>query len=709
MPMRPTTSRNSSRLSAALASLRAQEEQETLLGDDEERVDGDGGVGYNPDEEIFASDPHKDLPVYRTIHRIRRLILASIDDPYTLVQLRDPRMNALIVRPLVDRLYDPKDCSVVYCLLVNRVRFLHERYYQAHHHETVNTTRANLCELLAGKILRRFDEEHPGRAGLLLLSNVLVAGFEPFQNAPADVLSESRHSFEWAIQDRGGYEGKFTALEIAIISESKHFLSGSACQKVVDAVYRGRVVYTPICFIDIIPDHYKHKPVRLYNPRKGPILNHYRLIVPRTRNIIDIVQFLILIILYAITMTNRDHTQWTGYEILFAIYGAGWCLDESATILEHGWKVYTQNLWSFLDITFVGIYVIYIVMRVYGSTHDNLEVSRQALDVLSVAAPILFPRLAFNLMPENMLFISLRAMMGNFMLLTLIAAWCFAGFLLALRWLSFGQVPPDEDPDAETSNPITISKWMLYIWFGLDATGIEQAPNFHLIMGPALMVAFAFLGNTLFLTILVAILSDTFSKIAADASAEIQFRRTVLTFEGVKSDSIFAYRPPFNVLALLVLVPLKFVVSPRWFHKINVTAVRILNLPILLAITWYERRNLWNPTRKPLATTNKRRKFSLWNWAGFSVHGDIQAVFETEIPTQVLEDIEELDEIEDEVPNWGGTAAGNGHQLRRATTFGGALRRPNSPTPMSPQTRTSTNQTRRRRMSSIVPNADPGA
>lgn len=69
MPLRPTTSRNSSRLSAALASLRAQEEQETLLGDDEERVDGDGGVTGNPDEEIFASDPHKDLPVYRTIHR----------------------------------------------------------------------------------------------------------------------------------------------------------------------------------------------------------------------------------------------------------------------------------------------------------------------------------------------------------------------------------------------------------------------------------------------------------------------------------------------------------------------------------------------------------------------------------------------------------------------------------------------------------------
>lgn len=34
------------------------------------------------------------------------------DDPYTSEQLRDPQMNMLIVRPLVDRLYDPGDVSI---------------------------------------------------------------------------------------------------------------------------------------------------------------------------------------------------------------------------------------------------------------------------------------------------------------------------------------------------------------------------------------------------------------------------------------------------------------------------------------------------------------------------------------------------------------------------------------------------------------------
>ena len=37
---------------------------------------------------------------------------AQIEDPYTLEQLRSVRMNVMIVRPLIDRLYDPDDVSI---------------------------------------------------------------------------------------------------------------------------------------------------------------------------------------------------------------------------------------------------------------------------------------------------------------------------------------------------------------------------------------------------------------------------------------------------------------------------------------------------------------------------------------------------------------------------------------------------------------------
>jgi hypothetical protein len=204
-----------------------------------------------------------------------------------------------------------------------------------------------------------------------------------------------------------------------------------------------------------------------------------------------------------------------------------------------------------------------------------------------------------------------------------------------------------EDPP----DPTTIGKWMLWIWFGLDGTGIQRSVDFHLFLGPVLMITFAFLGNTLFLTILVSMLSNTFSKIVADATAEIQFRRAVLTFEGVKSDAIFAYRPPFNILAVLILIPLKAVTSPRWFHKIHITAARVLNFPLLLIINTYERKRLWKTRNYMPGAPLKRSKTGIFSFffSQFSVHGDIQAVFDAEPPEDVIKEIEEEDVLDDDV------------------------------------------------------------
>lgn len=45
-----------------------------------------------------------------------------LDDPYSIEQLRDPRMNLSVVRPLVDKLYELDDVSVgMYCLYLHCV------------------------------------------------------------------------------------------------------------------------------------------------------------------------------------------------------------------------------------------------------------------------------------------------------------------------------------------------------------------------------------------------------------------------------------------------------------------------------------------------------------------------------------------------------------------------------------------------------------
>ncbi|KAI4143983.1 MAG: hypothetical protein LQ340_006816, partial [Diploschistes diacapsis] len=541
------------------------------------------------------------LPVFRTIHRYE--------------QLRGPRLIKQVVRPLIDRLYDPKDISIVFCLLANRVRFSREGFQAKQ--QSISHSRGLLCELIAIRILRRFSEDYRGVKGLLVIANVLVAGFDTFQNAPTAIAEEHSRAFRWVDEGKIASERKLTALEVAIISDSKNLLSCRQCQHVVAAIYQGKIIYTPTSFINILPDHYKYKSIRLYNPRESPLLDQYRLVVPRTRYYLEIFHFIVLVALYVLQMETRQTGHFTATETLFCVFAFGWMLDQCATVLEHGWSVYTQNLWTYLDVSFSASFLLYFVLRLVGHGTSHPATTEVAFDILAMGAPFLVPRLAFNVLSENMLFVSLREMMSNFVVLTLLAVWSFGGFLLASSWMSRG-----------LHSPLTIAKWMLWLWFGLDAEGIQISPEFHWLLGPVLMISFAFLGNTLFLTILVSMLSNTFATITANTEAEIQYRRTVVTFEGVKADAIFSFPPPFNLLALFCLLPLKPLLTPRYFHKTIVYAVRTLNAPILLLISFWERRALWAESAPKWYRALQQRLY--WDLSSMAVHGDLATVFEAD-------------------------------------------------------------------------------
>lgn len=47
-----------------------------------------------------------------------------LDDPYTAEQLKAPRVNKLIVRPLVDQYYNPSDISISKSSGINHITFI---------------------------------------------------------------------------------------------------------------------------------------------------------------------------------------------------------------------------------------------------------------------------------------------------------------------------------------------------------------------------------------------------------------------------------------------------------------------------------------------------------------------------------------------------------------------------------------------------------
>ncbi|EGF98899.1 uncharacterized protein MELLADRAFT_95070 [Melampsora larici-populina 98AG31] len=178
----------------------------------------------------------------------------------------------------------------------------------------------------------------------------------------------------------------------------------------------------------------------------APLLNHYCLGVPRNRAALGYLNYGILIISYVSTMETRALNRMNGYEIWFNIFTLGVTLDKTGSILEHGWCVFIANLWNGLSI-------------------------EQSHQVLSCLAIFVFPRLAFITLLDDLLILSFRSMMSHFVFLMLLGAWCFLGFLYSLYML---QVSLTEAGEMEKYSIGQIAKRMVYIFFGLDATGITN-------------------------------------------------------------------------------------------------------------------------------------------------------------------------------------------------------------------------------------------
>ncbi|KAH9816788.1 hypothetical protein DFH28DRAFT_964472 [Melampsora americana] len=426
---------------------------------------------------------------------------------------------------------------------------------------------------------------------LLKSANVLATAFEMFQGAPIEVKQNMESA--WGVKDtKKILASQCNALEMAIVSEAKQFIRSPACQRVIEAIWTGKIVYTSTAIFDIVSDRYKRRPVSLYNPRNAPLLNHYRLGVPRNRAALGYFNYGILIISYVATMETRELNRMNGYEIWFNIFTLGFALDKTGSILEHGWRVFIANLWNGFDAAFILGYLIYLSLRSSGLfylSHYDMKsywLNEQSHQVLSCLAIFVFPRLAFITLSDNLLILSLRSMMSDFVFLMLLGAWCFLGFLYSLYML---QVSLTEAGEMEKYSIGQIAKWMVYIFFGLDATGITIAHEFHRVLGPAIFIIYACLSNTLLVTVLVSILSKIFSDISNDAIAETLYRKAVLTFEGVKSDAIFSFQPPWNIPALLILIILKPFLTPRKFHTVVVFLCRFFGGPILLTISFFER------------------------------------------------------------------------------------------------------------------------
>ncbi|TEB34488.1 receptor-activated Ca2+-permeable cation channel [Coprinellus micaceus] len=512
-----------------------------------------------PTEEHIAQ-----VKVFPLIPALRKDV--TVYSALTWDQLTAADINFTIVRPLVNKYARLRNMAVVYACLVVRQYFLAESESELAF-AGVMLSRADLCELLAIKLLNRFATHY------IQTIAVLTTSWSPLAGAPQQVVETVKTAMN---ADDDDIDSAHSAVEMAVQTEAKAFLAAPLTQKVVADIYSGRVVFSAMANRSILADNYKARAIEIYDAKRKPFLDHYRLRVPKYGVYLEFINFALLLLTLVLSLSNQDKSRITPWEVAFIVFASAFALEEYTQSTGNGWIIYIANIWNAFDFGLIVIFLVYLGLRVKGLSDGNESMSALSFDVLSCAACILFPRLAFFAVSDNVVILSLRAMTSQFVFFIGIAAICFSGLLFTLWTLA--------DHGGHQWSLQSIAWLMVQIWFGNTYLSFAQASSFHPLFGPILMTAFAALSNTLLLTILISILSNTVARIDA-----YLYQFTVSTIEGVKSDALFSYQPPFNVLAFAILKPASWFITPRTLHSLNVFLIKITSLPQLIVIGFYER------------------------------------------------------------------------------------------------------------------------
>lgn len=133
-------------------------------------------------------------------------------------------------------------------------------------HAGVMLARANLCELLAMKLLTSFASDR------IRIVFVLSTSWSPLAGAPETV----RTDIQAALGGDSISDDPQNSLEMAIATNAKRFTASPVVQKVVNELYRGDVVFGMMGHRSVLADNYKPREIEIYDVSKAPFLDHYR-------------------------------------------------------------------------------------------------------------------------------------------------------------------------------------------------------------------------------------------------------------------------------------------------------------------------------------------------------------------------------------------------------------------------------------------------
>ncbi|EXJ84614.1 hypothetical protein A1O3_05284 [Capronia epimyces CBS 606.96] len=576
-----------------------EDEEEEHQGDSDE----DGPDDTTPLLPIFSAAHLDALPVFALTHAIRILVTSRCDTVLTWEQLRSPQVSQFLLKPIEQEIRSNHlNAATHYALMANCLQYGKEAAVSAVNSGT-NKTRAMVCELLAIKLLRDFSTRE--------LIDALSYDFDPlqgqFDTVPVD--DEARRGTEH-LRKSTQRPARISCFEIAIRAQSKRFLSHPLVVKQLEAIWAGTIVFHSAA------DHLHRKlpparqvksygttqgyfsvgtgpvagdaqlprrAVTLYNPCDASLFKLSRLRVPRYRNMVSTLSFAVLLSLFVAVLVQRS-LEITTLEVVFWFWAAGFMLDEIVGFNEQGFSLYIASFWNTFDLGILLILLAHLALRIYGIVMPDVKkhtVANMAYDVLAADAILLFPRL-FSVLDHyryfSPLLIAFRYMAADLAAVSLLILISCSGFFVALT-LSFGNGGVD--------TPSSVAYALLQIVMGFTPAAWDRWDKYN-VLGRMILTLFLFICHFLVVTILITVLTNSFMAVVQNANEEHQFLFAVNTISHVKSDALFSYVAPTNVIQWL-LVPLRYVVPFRQYVKVNRTVIKATHFPILFSIFLYEK------------------------------------------------------------------------------------------------------------------------
>ncbi|KAL1959074.1 hypothetical protein VTO42DRAFT_2861 [Malbranchea cinnamomea] len=323
------------------------------------------------------------------------------------------------------------------------------------------------------------------------------------------------------------------------------------------------------------------RSVTLYDPRHASLFKLSRLRVPRYRQFLSTLSYAILLGLF-LAVIHRRSLKLTGLELVFWFWSAGFMLDEIVGFNEQGFSLYLMSFWNTFDVGILMLLVIYGCLRIYSVAApppNDQDVANLAYDVLAASAVLLLPRL-FSVLDHyryfSQLLVAFRLMLTDLAVVLILIIIACSGFFVAFT-SSFGS----------ENSPGSIAYALFQMLMGFTPAAWTLWDNYN-VLGKAILTLFLFVCHFLVVTILISVLTNSFMAIASNANEEHQFVFAVNTISMIKSDALFSYVAPANILAWAI-APLRFVMPFRTFIRVNRTVIKATHFPILFTIYLYER------------------------------------------------------------------------------------------------------------------------